>query len=168
MANRQTKYRNKKTGIIRARPGQTSARLSKIFCSRDSDSFVSQTIERAQASIEDEIEAIERETWASWLASGQAKPCPRCEGLFIAKDPEQAYCSSCLPVKHLRFKDRRPQYPRCVVCDNPMRGVRSDTLYCSKTCKTTAYRKRRRAKENDNGTDIEDGPKGIQGDENET
>jgi hypothetical protein len=168
LARTQTKYRNKETGFIKARPGQANAKSSKISCSRDSGSFVSHAIERAQASKEDEIERIEREAWASWLASGQAKPCPRCEGLFIAKDPEQAYCSTCLPVKHLRFKDRRPQYPRCVVCDNPMRGVRSDTLYCGKTCKVMAYRKRRRAKENDNGSDIEDGPKGIQGDENET
>lgn len=99
----------------------------------------------SEKELDREIDMIQEAVVRSWVQTGAALICSRCQRAFVpseTSDPD--LCAMCVPLRDLKLGDKTKRFPECVVCKGPVRGRRSDSLYCSDSCKKQGYRLRRR------------------------
>ena len=80
----------------------------------------------------------------SWVQSGDALICARCNRAYIpsrTSDPD--LCAMCYPARNIELGDGSVRRPKCEHCNGDIRGRRGDSKYCSDSCKTLACRKRK-------------------------
>lgn len=95
--------------------------------------------------IDPEIAKIQEGAIRAWVSNGDALICSRCQRAYVPSETSDSeLCASCVPLRFLRVGDRSPQYPRCEVCGEELRGKRSDVRYCGPSCKKQSYRIRKR------------------------